>query len=467
MNEAPERPIFSEEAEHGVIGALLHRADLADRIGANLLPEHFFNADNAMLYSMILAQRAKGHSPDVITLSDYRAELPSGAPTLIYAAEIQRNVPGYANAMQYAKVVRERFQARKLQQAAWEISDIALSKGNISEQIANAQAMLMSLDAEDDRPDVILMSDVLPKVVDELDRANAAGQEQYEPEGVTFGLPDLDRIIKRLRPGSFTVIAGRPGTGKTVLGLNLADNIAINEGHGVLVFTLEMEGNELARRCLAAQSQVTQSVLDGSEKAADDHWPLITQGVNKIQHADYRLCEKPALPFSRIASIARYQHRVKPLKAILVDYIGLVASEPGSKLFNRAAELGVVSRGMKALAKELKVPVIALAQLNRGIESRADKTPQMSDLRDCGDIEQDADTIIMAHRDENSEDGRDGYTEIFVPKCRHGKTGRCTLMFRGEIAKFVPAIKRYGDTEEKPVRPRSAKSFINAIGKNG
>lgn len=456
-----ERPLYSIEAEHGVLGALMLKPELAEKIGSFLQPIHFSNDDNATLYTMILAERSKGRSPDPITLHDYRPELPSGCMTIAYAADIQRNVPSAANGVRYAKVIHERYKARQLQDAAFSISEIATTTGSIAEQVAKAQSLLMSLAAEDERPDVVTMGSLLQPIIDRIDNHHA--RDRNKPaviEGVRFGLKPIDDLIKSMRPGNMVVVAGRPGTGKTVLGLNAADNVAMVEKKGVLVFSLEMEGNELARRAMSATSGVLQDTLDCTRDTVDDDWPKLTSAVNALVHADYRLCEKPGLPFSRICSIARYQHRVQPLSLIVIDYIGLVTPEPGSKLFNRAAELGVVSRGIKALAKELKLPIIVLAQLNRGIEGRAIKTPQMSDLRDCGDIEQDADIIIFAHRDESTDEGRNGITDIYVPKVRHGKTGHCQLQFHGEVAKFSPAkMKYYGDTEAKPAKRQTTSDW--------
>lgn len=458
-----ERPLYSIEAEHGVIGALMIKPEMAEEIGSFLQPLHFSNDDNAILYTMILADRSKGRRPDPITLHDYRPELPSGAMTMAYAAEIQMGVPSASNGIRYARVVHERFKARQLQEAAFSISAMAGTTGSISEQVAAAQAMLMGLASDDERPDVVMMSSLLAPVIDKVDEyATRDPNHAYEVEGVKFGLKPLDALIKSCRPGNMVVVAGRPGTGKTVLGTGAADNVAINEGKAVLVFSLEMEGAELARRSLSANSGVLQDTLDGTRAVVDDDWPRLTSAVNKLAFADYRLCDKGALPFSRIASIARFQHRVKPLDLIVIDYIGLITPEPGSRMFNRTAELGFVSRGIKALAKELKVPIIVLAQLNRGIEGRLVKRPQMSDLRDCGDIEQDADIIIFAHRDETTEAGKDGITEIYVEKARHAKTGHCQLQFRGEIAKFVPAkMKHYGDTEA-PRRATSARDLLGS-----
>jgi len=456
-----ERPLYSIEAEHGVLGALMIKPEMSEEIGSFLQASHFSNDDNATLYTMILLERSKGRRPDPITLHDYRPELPSGAMTMAYAAEIQIGVPSASNGIRYARVVHERFKARQLQEAAFTISELAASTGSISEQVASAQALLMSLASDDERPDVVTMGSLLPGVFDKIDEyANRDPNQPLEVDGVKFGLKPLDVIIKSCRPGNMVVVAGRPGTGKTVLGLQAADETAVNEGHGALVFSLEMEGAELARRSISANSGVLQDALDGTKMTVDDDWPKLTSAFNKLMHADYRLCDKGALPFSRIASIARFQHRMKPLRLIVIDYIGLIPPEPGSRLFNRTAELGFVSRGIKALAKELKVAIIVLAQLNRGIEGRLVKRPQMSDLRDCGDIEQDADIIIFAHRDETTEAGKDGITEIYVEKARHAKTGHCQLQFRGEIAKFVPAkMKYYGDTEA-PARRSTTKDLL-------
>lgn len=450
-----ERPLYSIEAEHGVLGAMMIKPDLIETIGSFLQPIHFSNDDNAALYAMILAERSRGRIPDPITLHDYRSELPSGEMTIAFAADIQRNIPSAANGVRYARVVVERHKARQLQSAAFSISEIASTNGSIADQVAAAQALLMELGSDDDRPDVVQMSSFLQPIIDKIDNHHARDRNKPEViDGVRFGLKPLDAMIKSLLGGNMIVVAGRPGTGKTVLGLNAADNVAIEERKGVLVFTLEMEGNELARRAMSAVSGVLQDTLDCSRDTVDDDWPKLTDAVNKLSHADYRLCEKPGLPFSRIASIARFQHRTKPLSLIVIDYIGLITPEPGSRLFNRAAELGIVSRGIKALAKELKVPIIVLAQLNRGIEGRAVKEPQMSDLRDCGDIEQDADIIIFAHRDETTDAGKDGITDIYVKKNRRGKTGHCQLQFHGEIARFTAAkMKYYGDTESPRRRP--------------
>lgn len=453
-----DRPLVAMEAEHGVLGALMHEPDLCEEIGAFLDSADFSCDDNGMLYAMILACHSKKARPDSITLSEIRPELPSGEMTIVYASEIMQNVPSTANGKQYARIVIERARARKLYEAGQRLMELAGQRGSIPAQIAQAQALVLELNAHDETPDVVLLKDALAPVVDEMD-ARFNGKTDI---GLKFGLPDLDSIIRGLRPGNLAIIAGRPGTGKTVLGVGLADQIAIRNKGSALIFSLEMGQAELAKRSLAAMSGVSQDRIESGEalKSGDDI-ASITAAVNIMSGADVRICDKPALTFARICSIARFEHRAKPLDVIVIDYLGLIAPEQNSRFQNRNQELGAISRGLKALAKELGIPVVALAQLNRGIESRADSKPKMSDLRDSGEIEQDADMIIMAHRDMANEQGQNGITEIDVVKCRHAKPGFCLLQFQGEYARFVSCAQQY-DYDEEPanVRPmrKSARS---------
>ena len=452
-----DRPLIAMEAEHGVLGALMHEPNLCEEIGAFLDSSDFSNDDNGILYAMILACHSKKARPDSITLSEIRAELPSGQYTIVYASEIMRDVPSTANGKQYARIVIERALARKLYEAGQRLMELAEQRGSIPAQIAQAQALVLELNAHDETPDVVLLKDALTPVVDEMD-ARFNGKTDI---GLRFGLPDLDAIIRGLRPGNLAIIAGRPGTGKTVLGTGLADQIAIRNKGSALIFSLEMGQAELAKRSLASMSGVSQGRIESGEALkSDEAIASITAAVGIMSGADVRICDKPALTFARICSIARFEHRARPLDVIVIDYLGLIATEPNSRFQNRNQELGAISRGLKALAKELGIPVVALAQLNRGIESRADSKPKMSDLRDSGEIEQDADMIIMAHRDMATEQGQNGITEIDVVKCRHAKPGFCLLQFQGDFARFVSCAQQQYDDEPSNVRPmrKSARS---------
>lgn len=428
------RDLVSAEAEHGVLGALMKSPELCETVGAFLGSQDFYHQDNGALYAMILALHSKKVLPDPVTLADVRSELPSGDMTMVYAGEIWRNISSSANGVRYGKIVLERSRARALFEAGRAIMELAGKVGKVSDQIAEAQAMTMALTTHDERPDVVQLWQAMIPVFDRMDDV----REGKATIGIDFGLGDLDNIVKKLRPGNLAVIAGRPGTGKTVLGVTLAERVSTKIGGSSLVFSLEMQADELAKRTLASMSESDQSAIDDGS-ICDDKVSCMRMeaAISKAKASDMRICDKGALSFSRICSIARFEHRAKPLDVIVIDYLGLINSDPGSKHQNRNQEIGAFTRGLKALAKELQIPIVALAQLNRGIESRADAKPKMSDLRDSGEIEQDADIIIFAHRDNRTDHGSKGLTEIDVAKCRHAPTGFCLLQFQGQYARFV------------------------------
>ena len=428
------RELYSPEAESGVLGALMHKPDLCEEIGAFLNATHFGHDDTAMLYNLILATHAKGIKPDSITLSDICAVLPSGDLTIVAASTIMRDVPSVANGVSYARTVLERATARKLYDAAMTIADLAQSRGSIASQVAEAQQALFDLDVTEETPDVRHYSEMLSGVINEMDdRLN--GRLEI---GLDFGLEELDDIVKGLRPGNLVIVAGKPGTGKTVLGTNLADKIASKEGKSALIFSLEMPGAELVKRALAAAGGVDKSWIDTGGVSTDQHWPALTAAVGILQESDVRICDKGALTFGRICNIARFQHRAKPLHLIVVDYLTLIRPDKDDRFGTRSQEIGSFTRGFKALAKELNIPIVVLAQLNRASESRsaAESRPRMSDLRDSGEIEQDADIVILGHRADDDQ-GRRGITTWIVPKVRHASPGECVLQFQGMFQRFV------------------------------
>ncbi|RVD77042.1 DnaB-like helicase C-terminal domain-containing protein [Pseudomonas koreensis] len=459
-----ERPLVAIEAEHGVLGALMHSPDECEVIGAYLDVSDFSQEDNGALYALILASHSKKVAPDPITLSEIRAELPSGDSTLVYAAEVMRNVPSAANGRHYAKIVVERAKARRMYDVGQQLMELAMSAGKIPEQVSQAQALVMELNSREDSPDVVTMKEALGPVFEDMqDRIDG---KQFM--GLEFGLADLDKIVKCLRPGNLAIIAGRPGTGKTVLGMGLADRVATKKNGSSMVFSLEMPYKELAKRSLASESGVSQNKIETGEAILNDESAArITCAVAALSKADIRICDKGGLTFSRICSIARFQHRAKPLDVIVVDYLSLIATDPSAKLQNRNLELGSYTRGFKALAKELGIPVVVLAQLNRGIENRTDPKPKMSDLRDSGEIEQDADVIIMAHRDMDSERGQNGLTEVDVVKVRHAKPDFCVLQFQGEYARFVNAAAADYEDVRQPAPARehrpSARTMLGVV----
>ncbi len=457
-----DRPLTAPEAEQGVIGALMINPDLSETVGAFLDPQHFADEDMRALYQLALMACSKGQKPDAITLDELSSELPSGAPTMRTAGQIQISVTSAANAETYARILVERAKARQMTEIARQIHEMAHSRGRIADQVAMAQALVMDLISAEESPDVVTIREAMRPVFDQMDdRLNGR-----KVMGLDFGLKDLDDIVCMLRPGNLAIIAGRPGTGKTVLGVNLAEHVALRRNGSALIFSMEMAKEELAKRILASVGGVSQNSLDtGSALMEDDTRVRVESAVHQLHEAGIRICDKPALSLSRISAIARFQHRANPLSVIVIDYLGLMSSDPGSRHQNRNQELGAISRGLKALAKELGLPVVALAQLNRGIESRTDAKPRMSDLRDSGEIEQDADVIIMAHRDDSPTRGEQGITDIDVVKCRHAKPGSTILQFQGEFARFrcVADASRYEVQEqEAPVNRKSARGMLRA-----
>lgn len=465
-NEIADRPLVAMEAEYGVVGSLFIKPDLIESIGAMVSPTDFYDQDVAEIYTLILAARSAGRPADPVSIADIRHELSSGELTMIRASEIYNGVPSAANGLEYARIVVERSKARKIAEIGQSIIDMASHARPLAGIIADAQEAVLALNSEDDEPDVISLREALGPVVDEMDaRFNGEGIN-----GHATGLKDLDELVQGLRGSHVIIIAGRPGTGKTTLGLGIAEQLTIRESKSALVFSLEMSAKELSKRSLASSSAVTLGSIDtGQAMGNGESITRITGAVSRMHSADLRICQKGGLPLSRIRNIARFQHRAKPLDLIVIDYIGLIAPEASSRQQNRNLELGAISRGIKAMAKELDIPVIVLAQLNRSIETRSTKKPQMSDLRDSGEIEQDADIIMIAHRDADSDLGRSGVTEIDVVKHRHASVGHCLLQHQGEFARFVNYAGQREQQQEASAPPqrKSSKSLLNDFNPRG
>lgn len=446
-----DRPLFSVEAEQGVVGALMINPQLCEGIGAFLPAGAFHDQDIGFLYSLTLQCHSKGVKPDLITLSELAERTPSGESTIYVAGVIQQSVHSAANGMTYAKIVMERSQARALFSVGQSIMELATSAGSVKNQIAQAQQSLMALSFEDESPDVVTYREGLGDAIQDMEDRREGKAEI----GLKFGLVDLDRIVNGLRPGNLVIIAGKPGTGKTVMGTGLCDKIAVQDGKSPLIFSLEMGRKELALRALASVSGVSKDRIESGEATKDatsEEAVKVTAAVGKLANAGVRICDKGALSFSRICNIARFEHRVKKLDLIVIDYLTLITSDPGAKFQTRSAEIGSFTRGFKALAKELGIPIVVLAQFNRAMDGRgANARPQMSDLRDSGEIEQDADVIMLAFRDDKNQHGAMGVTEWDIPKCRHSKPGYCLLQFEGSLQRFESSALSFDTYNEKPL----------------
>ena len=436
------RELYSDEAEHALLGALMLDGDLFDSITASVNTADFHDPENAALFQVMLELHATGAPVDPVTLHDFKPYLPSGGATIAYAGELAKNTPSTANWKAYARTVTERAVLRRLVGAADAVRDSASENRPVAEIIASAQQAMADLrDLDAGEPDYKRMDEVVTRNIDIIDaKFNGAVQS-----GLSTGLVDLDKLIRGLRKKTVTIIAGLPGSGKTTLGLQIAQHIACN-GLGVgMVFSLEMPEEELANRALASLGSVDLQVLDNGQ-LQDEDWPRLTSAVSKIMDRPLYVSDKSGLTVARIRSICRQVKRKHGLDVVVIDYIGLIGSD--GKAFNRTAELGKISTAIVNIAKELEVPVILLAQLNRDSTKRPGKKPIASDLRDSGQIEADAHCIILVHRDMDSEEGQNGATELIMPKCRHAPVGSCVVQQQGKFARFVNFAGREPTQEE-------------------
>lgn len=436
------RELFSDEAEFGVLGAILLKPDLADEIFSKVAVADFHDLENAALYQVMMDCHAAGVPIDVVTLSDHRQTLPSGKLTIAHAGEVAMHVPSAANWKAYARIVRERAVLRQIVSAAYVINDTANEERPLSEVIALAQQATADLrDLDDDgQQDYYKASDILTGVIDTID----AKFNKTMPAGLSTGLVGLDELVCGLRPGNLIVVAGLTGSGKTILGLQIAQHVTCKLGGAGLAFSMEMTKEELVTRGIASIGSVNLSALDSGD-LSDDDWPKITHAVSVLNEAKLFVNDQAGMTVARIRSIARQCQRREGLSILLIDYIQLIAAESNS---NRSIEVGKISTALKNLAKELKIPVVVLAQLNRGSTNRPDKRPRPSDIRDSGQIEQDADVVILVHCDMESEEGQNGVTELIVGKVRHARAGSCLVQKQGKHVRFVDFAGKLPSNEE-------------------
>lgn len=426
------RELFSLEAEHAVLGIAMQFPEHFDEITSRVSSGDFSDLENAALYQCIVDTHAAGMAVDAVTVGIEHPHLPSGDSTLAYAGTIAKNTPSAANLQTYLRVLLERSALRRVVEVAEIIRDSARVDKPVAEIIAMAQQATADLrDLEGDAPDYEPVSHYVLAAVNTVDDK----RNGRAPTWQTTGLAHLDELMRGLRPKKVTVIAGLPGSGKTTLGLQIAQHNAVQVGKPWLVFSLEMPGEELGVRTIASLGGVHLRKLDDPHKLQDDDWARMSGVAAKVKGAPLFINDDPGLTPSRIRSIARKCQREHGLAGVVVDYLGLIKSDSRGR--SRSEEVGQISKALLRLAKELDIPVIELAQLNRDATKRVGKKPQSSDLRDSGEIEADASCILMVHRDMDTEEGQNGVTQILMTKCRHARVGECLLQQQGEFGRFV------------------------------
>ncbi len=443
-------PPHSIEAESSVLGGLLLDNGAWDRVGDLLAESDFYRYEHRQVYAAISALVNTSRPADVITVYEHLQALGKAEEIggLGYLNALAQYVPSASNIRRYAEIVRERSILRKLVSASDEIATNAFNtQGRAVAQILDeAEQKIFNIGEEGSRMKQGFQA--MPQLVVELlDRVQEMADNQNDITGVPTGFFDFDRMTSGLQPGDLIVLAARPSMGKTALAINIAEHVALNEGLPVAVFSMEMGASQLAVRIVGSIGRIDQGHLR-TGKLSDDEWPRLTEAIEKLRNVSLHIDETPGLTPSELrANARRLARQCGKLGLIVVDYLQLMSGSNSSGGDNRATEIGEISRGLKMLAKELQCPVIALSQLNRSVEQRTDKRPMMSDLRESGAIEQDADVIMFIYRDDyyNKESKEPGVAEVIIGKQRNGPTGTVKLAFLKPLTKFESLASGYNN----------------------
>ena len=445
MSIAPTGKAFRSEdrllphdlnAEQSTLGGMLLSAEIVHSILAEskIHPRDFYAPKHEIIFSAILALADHGEPTDVVTVNAELVKLGKLATIggAEYLHELTAIVPTAASAAYYAKIVREKAILRRLIEAGTRIAQRGYdAEGEVEDLVNTAQNEIYTVADESTGADWVRLSTALQVAADEIEII----QKNQGLAGVPTGFTNLDKDTNGLHPGQLVIIAARPGLGKSTLALDIARAAAIENKLATAVFSLEMSTTEIAMRLLSAETSIfLQSLRKGN--ITDNEWALMAERRSNIGAAPLVIDDSPNLNIVEIRAKCRRMIKEFDLKLVIIDYIQLMSS--GKKIESRQQEVSEFSRSLKLLAKELKVPVIALSQLNRKSEEGKDKRPEISQLRESGSLEQDADVVILIHRDlSSSETARSGEAELILAKQRNGPTGSTNVLFQGMYSRFV------------------------------
>ena len=443
-------PPHSLEAESSVLGGLLLDNHAWENIGDLLQEGDFYRYEHRLIYETIASLINASRPADVITVFEHlqRKGKAEEAGSLPYLNSLAQFVPSASNIRRYAEIVRERSILRQLVSASDEIATRAFNTQglDVAKVLDEAEQKIFKIGEESSRmKQGFIKMDSL--VVDLMDKVQELSDNPNDVTGVPTGFYDLDRMTSGLQAGDLVVLAARPSMGKTSLAINIAEHVALNEGMPVAVFSMEMGAAQLAVRIVGSIGRIDQGRLRTGQ-LKDDEWPRFSEAIDQLKDIPLHIDESSGLTPSELrANARRLARREGKLGLIVVDYLQLMSGSSGGREENRATELGEISRGLKMLAKELQCPVIALSQLSRGVESRTDKRPMMSDLRESGAIEQDADIIMFIYRDDyyNKESKEPGVAEVIIAKQRNGPTGTVKLSFLKPLTRFESLAQGFDD----------------------
>ncbi len=445
-------PPQNTDAEASLLGAILIDSDAIVKVADTIQPHDFYDERHQHVYEAA-KQLYEKHSPiDVLTLSDQLKATGMldviGGPA--YLTELTNYVPTAAHVEQYADIVAQKSLRRRLIKASQSIVGLGYDESkNLRELIEQAEANLFDISQQHVSQDVVSLENILSESFDRLDELH---KDKGKIRGIPTGYKDMDNILAGLQRSDLIVLAARPSMGKTALALNLAHNVAIKAGVPVLVFSLEMSKEQLVDRMLAMESGVDAWALrTGNLNDAD--FEKIGQAMGSLSEAQIYIDDTPSITVSELRTKSRREAHQRPLGLIIVDYLQLMSGGGKYNEGNRVQEISEISRGLKGIARELNVPLLALSQLSRSVESRSPQIPQLADLRESGSIEQDADVVAFIYREEyyKPDSDRKNITDILIKKHRNGPTGAIELYFDREKQKFRSLDTKHStpfDTEE-------------------
>jgi len=444
FTQAAAPVLYSREAEEAVIGSILINPEAYYDVAPFLKADDFYIHRHQWIWEAFLRLHEQRVPLDILTISEELNQLGQlaevGGPA--YLTALINNVPTSLHAEAYGHIVEENAVRRKMLAAANDIARLAYQESaGIDDVMDGAEKAVFGVSERRLTRDLQPIQQVLSEYYDRIDQLASRGDEIY---GVPTGFIDLDRLLMGLQPSDFIIIAGRPGMGKTAFMLSAAKNAAQTHKKHVAIFSLEMSNEQLVQRLISQETGIDSQRLR-TGKLSEDEWPLFTHAIEVLSDTRVFLDDTPALTPLQLRTKSRRLHLEFGLDLIVVDYLQLMSS--GSRSENRVQEVSYISRNMKVLARELNVPVLAAAQLSRAVEQRADKEPQLSDLRESGSLEQDADIVMFIHRPEVYEKDtlKQNIAQIKIAKHRNGPVGMVELIFRHNLAKFENAATRVVD----------------------
>ncbi|MBJ9991786.1 MULTISPECIES: replicative DNA helicase [Paenibacillus] len=434
------------EAEQAVLGAILLQSEAMITAMERVSPEDFYDVPHQLIYEAMIQLGEENQPIDLITLTSRlqdKGQLEE-IGGVSYLAKLAHAVPTAANVEYYAQIIEEKSMLRRLIRTATQIVSEGYTGGeDVSGMLSDAERRILEISNRRSGSGFVAIRDVLMEV---FERVEVLHQQSGSTTGIPTGFVDLDRMTNGFQRSDLIIVAARPSVGKTAFALNIAQNVAVRAKETVAIFSLEMSAPQLVNRMICAEANLDANLMRTGDFKTDEDWAKLTMGIASLAEAEIYIDDTPGITVADIRSKCRRLKKEKGLGMIVIDYLQLIQGR-GKAGENRQQEVSEISRTLKQIARELSVPVIALSQLSRGVEQRQDKRPMMSDLRESGSIEQDADIVAFLYRDDyyNQETEKKNIIEIIIAKQRNGPVGTVELVFMKNFNKFVNYERTHTD----------------------